>query len=149
MAGTSFELAILKISKAVESKAFQRSLKLGVFVGEGLGVGVGVGVDEVVGVGVGVGLGVGVAEIMGVGDGVTCDGEVDLIFIPLLQTNFLPDLKHVYLVFAMVLVAFNFMHFVPAIFAELAGTNVNIKITLEPAIRTRDLVLNIRKRLVT
>jgi hypothetical protein len=53
---------------------------------------------------------------------------------PLLQTNFLPDLTQVYLMFATVFVEFSFEHEVPAIVADCAGldTKINKKAVLNP-----------------
>ena len=109
-------------------------MEAGVTVAEGVGVGVGVAVAEGVGVGVavaeGVGVGVGVAEGVGVGVGVAVAEGVGVgdpvgvgvttIFTPLLQTNFLPDLMHVYLQPDTVVVEFNLVHVAPALTAAVA-----------------------------
>ena len=65
-----------------------------------------------VGVGVGVGEGVGV----GVGEGVGTGFET---FTPLLHMSFLPDLIHLYLKLATMIVAFSFEQEEPALTAAL------------------------------
>jgi hypothetical protein len=76
-----------------------------------VGVGVGVGF----GVGVGVGSGVGVAVGVATGVGFTAG----LTVTPLPQTNFFPDLIHVYFLPAAIEELPAFVHFIP-VFASAA-----------------------------
>lgn len=80
---------------------------LEVGVGVGVGVGVVVGVDADAGVGVGVGLST-------------------RTLIPLLQTNFLPDLMQVYFIPATTDVWFNLVQVVPALTAAEAGLSKKV-----------------------
>ena len=77
------------------------------FVSSGVGAGVGVGVGVGVLSGVGVAIGVGEATGVGLTTGFTNT--------PLFQTNFLPDLIHVYFFPAIVEVAPTFAHADPAL----------------------------------
>ena len=67
--------------------------------------------------------------------------------VPLFHINFLPDLTHVYLIFAIVFVEFTFVHFVPVIVAGLAGKNENTNIALTNEETNANLARNMKARL--
>ena len=73
--------------------------------------------------GVELGAGVALCDGIALGEGFAGAGRRE---IPLFQTNFFPDLIHVYLIFETVFVEFNLVHFVPAIEAEFAGNSETI-----------------------
>ena len=68
---------------------------------------------------------------------------------PLFQTNFFPDFTHVYLMFEIVFVEFNFVHKVPAIEAEFAGKSENTNVALIKDATRDNLVRSMWARLAT
>lgn len=87
------------------------------------------------GAGVVVEVGLGSVEILGSGSGFAA------IFIstPLFQMSFFPDLIQVNFEFAIVFVVPAFVHLVPAIVAEVAGTNWTSKLISTTEIRLNRL----------